>query len=216
MFLISGVTGAGKSTILDTICLALFNAVPRLGTGRSADRFNGISSRDYKQLLRTGAKEGYAELSFRGNNNREYVARWRVWLTAKKINSQWTLIPDGDAAKALVKEKLIESEISAALNIDYEQFVRTSLLAQGEFTRFLNSDDAEKAKILARLTGVGVLPRWGAKYTGYMPINFLPSRRFATSRRWCSYSPKSRLPLSRPRKTVLPYRSSSSRQNTCD
>jgi len=155
VFLISGVTGAGKSTILDTICLALFNAVPRLGTGRSADRFNGISSRDYKQLLRTGAKEGYAELSFRGNNNREYVARWRVWLTAKKINSQWTLIPDGDAAKALVKEKLIESEISAALNIDYEQFVRTSLLAQGEFTRFLNSDDAEKAKILARLTGVG-------------------------------------------------------------
>jgi len=64
VFLISGVTGAGKSTILDTICLALFNAVPRLGTGRSADRFNGISSRDYKQLLRTGAKEGYAELSF--------------------------------------------------------------------------------------------------------------------------------------------------------
>lgn len=154
VFLISGVTGAGKSTILDSICLALFNAVPRLGTGRSSDRFNGISSRDYKQLLRTGTKEGYVELSFRGNNGREYVARWRVWLTAKKINNQWTLIPDGDTAMALSKEKLIEAEVTAALSIDYEQFVRTSLLAQGEFTRFLNSDDAEKARILAKLTGV--------------------------------------------------------------
>ena len=47
--------------------------------------------------------------------------------------------------------------------MDFKQFCRTTLLAQGEFTRFLNSKDDEKAEILEKITGVDAYSRIGAK-----------------------------------------------------
>ena len=66
LFLIYGDTGAGKSVILDCICLVLFNDAPRLRTemeGKTdAESFNGgLTLKDTRQMLRRGAGEGFAE-----------------------------------------------------------------------------------------------------------------------------------------------------------
>ena len=57
----------------------------------------------------------------------------------------------------------IKTEIKAAIGLDFKQFRRTTLLAQGEFTRFLNSKDDEKAAILEKITGVDIYAKVGKK-----------------------------------------------------
>ena len=82
IFLITGNTGSGKSTILDCICLALYNTAPRLkGTlmeGRLEQKgdYNGISLSDSRQMMRRNSGECFVELVFEGNNGLVYTARW--------------------------------------------------------------------------------------------------------------------------------------------
>ena len=53
--------------------------------------------------------------------------------------------------------------MKAAIGLDFNQFCRTTLLAQGEFTKFLNSKDDEKAAILEKITGVDIYAKVGKK-----------------------------------------------------
>jgi exonuclease SbcC len=83
LFAISGPTGAGKSTLLDALCLALYDATPRLlrvaGRNYLADVGNEtVSTQDPRTLLRRGTAEGYAEVEFVGSDNASYRARWSV------------------------------------------------------------------------------------------------------------------------------------------
>jgi energy-coupling factor transporter ATP-binding protein EcfA2 len=73
LFAISGPTGAGKSTLLDALCLALYDATPRLlrvaGRNLLADVGNEtVSTQDPRTLLRRGTAEGYAEVDFVGSD----------------------------------------------------------------------------------------------------------------------------------------------------
>ncbi len=83
VFAIMGPTGSGKSTILDAICLALFDATPRLAkrggvkVGRSAEEAE-IASYDTRNLLRRGAGEGCAICIFEGRDGLRYRATWSV------------------------------------------------------------------------------------------------------------------------------------------
>lgn len=168
VFLISGVTGAGKSTVLDSICLALYGTVPRLTGNRGSDRYEEISFSDERQLLRAGTGEGYARLTFRGNDGHEYDCRWAVRRSRNKPDGKFQkteriLIIDGDTAGAIVKSKDVSVAVESAVGVGYEQFVRTSMLAQGEFTRFLKADDREKSEILEKLTGASRYKEIGAE-----------------------------------------------------
>ncbi len=168
VFLISGDTGAGKSTILDAICLSLFGTVPRMTGLRGGDRYDEISFTDERQLLRAGTGEGFARLTFRGNDGHEYDCRWAVRRSRNKPDGKFQkaeryLLVDGDAAGALTKTKEVSAAVEAAVGVGYEQFVRTSMLAQGEFTRFLKADDREKSEILEKLTGTGLYKEIGAE-----------------------------------------------------
>ena len=70
VFLITGKTGAGKSTILDAICLALFDATPRLDStrmqGETKDGDNEIKIKDTRQLMRRNTGEASITLTFTG------------------------------------------------------------------------------------------------------------------------------------------------------
>lgn len=63
----------------------------------------------------------------------------------------------------LNKDAEIKSEIQAAIGLDFEQFCRTTMLAQGEFTRFLNSKDIDKSEILEKITGADIYSKIGQK-----------------------------------------------------
>lgn len=171
VFLITGKTGAGKSTILDAICLALYADTPRLDAtkmqGDTPDGEKPVKIDDPRQLMRRNTGEAFVTLTFIGSNGVSYEATWSVARARNKAtgnlkSKEWQL-RNLDTNFCLNREKEIREEIYIAIGLDFKQFCRTTLLAQGEFTRFLNSKDDEKAEILEKITGVSVYTKIGAK-----------------------------------------------------
>lgn len=171
VFLITGKTGAGKSTILDAICLALYATTPRLANtnmqGESTDGDKEVKIDDPRQLMRRNTGEAYVTLTFTGSNGVHYEARWSVARARNKATGnlqgkKWQL-HNLDKDHILAKDKEIADEIRQAVGLEFGQFCRTTLLAQGEFTRFLNSKDKEKAEILEKITGVDIYSKIGKK-----------------------------------------------------
>jgi len=171
VFLITGKTGAGKSTILDAICLALYADTPRLYStkmqGVTMDAEKEVKIDDPRQLMRRNTTEAFVSLTFIGSNGVSYEATWAVARAYKKVSGSikgktWEL-KNLETEVTLTKDAEIKNEIRAAVGLDFNQFCRTTMLAQGEFTRFLNSKDDEKAEILEKITGVDVYSKIGAK-----------------------------------------------------
>jgi len=171
VFLITGKTGAGKSTILDAICLALYADTPRLDAtkmqGDTPDGEKPVKIDDPRQLMRRNTGEAFVTLTFIGSNGKSYEATWSVARSRNKAignlkSKEWQL-RNLDTNSCLTREREIRDEIYAAIGLDFKQFCRTTLLAQGEFTRFLNSKDDEKAEILEKITGVSIYTQIGAK-----------------------------------------------------
>lgn len=171
VFLITGKTGAGKSTILDAICLALYADTPRLYStkmqGVTMDAEKEVKIDDPRQLMRRNTTESYVSLTFIGSNGVNYKATWAVARAYKKVSGSikgktWEL-KNLETDVTLTKDAEIKNEIRVAVGLDFNQFCRTTMLAQGEFTRFLNSKDDEKAEILEKITGVDVYSKIGAK-----------------------------------------------------
>ena len=167
LFIINGETGSGKSTILDAICLALYNNTPRL-TGRS-DKISlnndEINITDNRQLLRRNTGKGSVELTFEGNNGQHYRATWSVHRAHGKKNGklsplQRTLECGGTT---YTKAAEISAAVKEAVGLSFDEFCRTTLLAQGRFTEFLKSDDGNRSAILEKLTGTEVYSRIGQK-----------------------------------------------------
>lgn len=171
VFLISGATGSGKSTILDAICLALYAKTPRFANtqmdGNVSDGGKVITLGDPRQLLRRNTGEGFAKLTFEGSNGVHYEACWSVARSHNRVTGNlqsrvWEL-QDLDNGRMLNKMNDIEEEIRKAVGLDFKQFCRTTMLAQGEFTRFLNSGDKDKAEILEKITGMDIYAKVGKK-----------------------------------------------------
>jgi len=82
VFAIVGPTGAGKSSLLDALCLALFDTTPRLGRAprQQLDDDGAVdhSARDARSLVRRGAPDAFAEVDFVGVDGRTHRARWSV------------------------------------------------------------------------------------------------------------------------------------------
>jgi DNA repair protein SbcC/Rad50 len=163
LFAISGPTGAGKSTLLDALCLALYDATPRLlkALGRSVLPDVGaetISTQDPRNLLRRGAAEGYAEVDFVGNDGASYRARWSVRRSRTRAEGalqptamSLLLLPALQPVGATKTE--VKAEIEKRIGLSFDQFTRAVLLAQNEFSTFLKAEDNERGELLETLTG---------------------------------------------------------------
>jgi exonuclease SbcC len=163
LFAISGPTGAGKSTLLDALCLALYDATPRLlkVQGRSVLPDVGsetISTQDPRNLLRRGTADAYAEVDFVGNDGAGYRARWSV--RRSRTRAEGALQPTAMSLHLLPALQAVggtKTEVKAAIEqrigLSFDQFTRAVLLAQNEFSTFLKAEDNERGELLETLTG---------------------------------------------------------------
>ena len=179
LFLISGPTGSGKSIILDAVCLALYGKAVRLEKVSNREsytdqQFNcsadgNISLSDARQLVRRGTTSACATLVFDGNDGREYTASWNATRGKKEnISTRLTTsrnVKSSDGSVDCNKETECNNCIASAnvVGLKFDEFCRTTLLAQGEFTKFLDSDTKEKADILEKVTGTEKFSQIGEK-----------------------------------------------------
>ena len=164
IFAISGPTGAGKSTLLDTMCLALFARTPRTDQAKENNvKLQDVSNEQLSQsdprfLLRRGTSSGFAEVDFMALNGHRYRTRWSAARARDKENGR--LQNPRLALYNLDKEEEeqgtrsdLQARIIDLIGLTFEQFTRSVLLAQNDFSTFLKAEQGEKASLLEKLTG---------------------------------------------------------------
>ncbi len=151
IFALTGSTGAGKSTILDAICLALYGATPRLG--KITKSSNEIMSRQ------TG--ECYAEVRFQSRAGL-FRCHWSQHRARRKAGGDLQN-PRHEIAEGITDGRVIEHQlrrvavvIEEKTGMDFERFTRSILLAQGGFDTFLKAEVEQKSRILEQITGTGI------------------------------------------------------------
>lgn len=164
IFAISGVTGSGKSTLLDALCLALFAKTPRTEQAKKGNvkvkdiNDNELMQNDPRFLLRRGTATGYAEADFFALNGHRYRARWSVSRAREKENGKLqqariSLINLDTGEEETGRNTETQNRITELIGLTFEQFTRSVLLAQNDFSTFLKADHDEKASLLEKLTG---------------------------------------------------------------
>ncbi|MEE7479508.1 chromosome segregation protein SMC [Methylorubrum populi] len=165
LFAITGETGAGKSTILDALCLALYGRYPRVAVSRREDvpdpGGEALSASDGRAILRRGAGAGFAEVDFVGRDGVAYRVGWEAYRARNRATGKLQAerrrlhrLDDGSAVaagKTAVLEKVVE-----LTDLNFDQFRRTVLLAQGEFDAFLLAAEGERAELLEKITGTAI------------------------------------------------------------
>ena len=150
LFAITGPTGAGKSTILDAITLALYCYTSRFQeiTKKTIEEEKGIITR--------GATESYAEISFQVNGE-TYLSQWSAGLTRtgnlSKIVLKVSKWEDGAFKPITDKLKDSRAEIVRIIGLSQEQFTQAIVLSQGKFDEFLRAPKADRYKLLEIITG---------------------------------------------------------------
>ncbi|MET8029794.1 SMC family ATPase [Streptomyces avermitilis] len=154
LFLLHGPTGAGKTSVLDAVCYALYGAVP--GARQSGQ---GMSLRSDHAAPSTRT-EIRLELTVAGR--RLEITRQPPWARPKKRGAGTTTdkaqsrLREHDAAAGSWKDlsrshQEIGEEITQLLGMSREQFCQVVLLPQGDFARFLRADAEARGKLLGRL-----------------------------------------------------------------
>ncbi|MES2627363.1 MAG: AAA family ATPase [Bacteroidota bacterium] len=167
IFAITGPTGAGKSTLLDALCLALYSRTPRYAQARENGveiqdvSGNTLGQSDSRGILRDGTAEGYAEVDFVGVDNKGYRATWSVRRARNRADGSMQAysvqLKDLDKATDFPGKKTeVQQEIERLVGLNFEQFTRSVLLAQGDFTAFLKAGKDEKSSLLEKLTGTNI------------------------------------------------------------
>jgi len=165
LFVITGETGAGKSSILDAMCLALYGDAPRLA-GSANDEVpdpsgKAIKARDSRAILRRGTTQGWAEVRFTARDGQDYIARWQARRARDKVEGQLqnvsrslARVSDGQVLASQIT--IVSDQIASLTGFSYDEFRRAVLLAQGDFDAFLRADTNDRAGLLEKVTGTGL------------------------------------------------------------
>lgn len=150
LFAITGNTGAGKTTILDAICLALYHRTPRLG----------LISQSANEIMTRGTAQCMAEVEFEAKGKR-YRAFWSSKRARGKVDGklqpiQCELAEVGSGKVLQTKLTDKTALIERITGLDFQRFNKSMMLSQGKFAEFLNSSKNERAELLEEMTGTEI------------------------------------------------------------
>ena len=147
LFMISGPTGAGKTTLLDAVCLALYGKTPRLDT----------ISKNSNEIMTRQTGECFAEVGF-ATSKGSFRSHWSQRRARRKPDGELQQ-PKHELSDAL-SNRIIQTgirnvarAIEENTGMDFKQFTRAVLLAQGHFSEFLQASADERAPLLEQITG---------------------------------------------------------------
>ena len=147
LYLITGDTGAGKTTIFDAIAFALY------GEASGAVRETGMFHSKY-------AKAGtptFVELTFLSHGKRYRVRRNPEYMRPKERGQGMTLqaaraeLTFFDERRPITKQNEVTKAIVQILGLDYGQFTQIAMIAQGDFQKLLLAETVERGRIFRRL-----------------------------------------------------------------
>ncbi|WP_158795659.1 AAA family ATPase [Pedobacter sp. L105] len=148
IFAITGPTGAGKTTLLDAITAALYGRVHR-------------HSKDVFEIMTRHTAESYAEVEFEVRD-KLYRAKWSIRRSRGRADGQLQTqkmeLADALTGQIIIEHPLndVREEIVKLCGLDYNQFLRSVILSQGDFTRFLKADENERSELLEKITDTGI------------------------------------------------------------
>ena len=145
IFLITGDTGAGKTTIFDSISFALFGEVS--GSNRPVP--------SVRSDFADNDTETFVELEFTHKNKKYKIRRNPAYERTKK-RGEGTTKTSADASleyddKVISGTKNVDIKIEEILGINSKQFKQISMLAQGEFLKILFAESKDRTEIFRRI-----------------------------------------------------------------
>ena len=147
LYLVTGDTGAGKTTLFDAITYALY------------DHSSG-DVRDGSMLRSKYADPGtptFVELEFEVNGKRYTVRRNPEYLRPKARGEGFTTekadatLTYGDGRPPVTRAREVTAAIVEIIGLDYNQFSQIAMIAQGQFTKLLNATTEERSRIFRKL-----------------------------------------------------------------
>lgn len=157
IFVITGPTGSGKTSILDSIAFALYGKSPRQ---------RGVS-KGSNELMSHGCSQCYAEVQFAQGGER-YIARAEQKRSRRGANpfsearyELWHLTGDGQKELLTNSKREYDRLVPLYTGLSFSNFSRCMMLAQGDFAVFLKANESERADVLSTITGTDIYMRIG-------------------------------------------------------
>lgn len=156
LYAITGSTGAGKTTLLDAITISLYHSVPRFKNSKGT-LFDVVSH---------GTTEAFSRVTFE-NENVIYEAYWGIRLASKAgktlMNPQEEVSLKNLTTNTILasQKRAVIQEVIRVTQLDYDQFLRSVLLAQGDFASFLTAKGPDKGRLLEQITGEQIYKKIG-------------------------------------------------------
>ncbi|MCJ8164538.1 ATP-binding cassette family protein [Pontibacter sp. E15-1] len=148
LFAITGQTGAGKTTVLDAITVGLYGLVHRHSNDKPLE------------LMTRHTAESFSEVEFEADGTR-YRSRWHIRRSRGKADGNMQpvhmeLCDLADDKPFDLKPSQVPDKVAELCGLDYSQFLRSVMLSQGDFARFLKASANERSSLLEKITDTGI------------------------------------------------------------
>jgi exonuclease SbcC len=154
IFILTGPTGAGKTSILDAICLGLYG---------ETSRQKSFSAKE-NEVMTKGCSSCFAQVEFE-NHGKQYRAFWEHRrkkgygdFQTRVVRRIYEIAGDSGNEDKVIAESIKDAdrEIAEILKMDFKQFTSAVLLPQGQFDQFLNANKQVRSEILEKITGARI------------------------------------------------------------
>jgi exonuclease SbcC len=158
LFIITGPTGSGKSTLLDIMTLALYNRIARL-PAVSASVIENTGS-----IVTHGCDDAFAEITYQCSKG-TFRSRWSIEKNKKGAFGDYKmeLWAVADNQKLESQSSKVQRFNEEAIGLDFVQFSRAIMLAQGDFAQLLKAKKNERSELLEKITGTRLYSELGKK-----------------------------------------------------